>query len=159
MLFIEAHPSTTNVSRMAPLKSKIRIGIRTHNLRSGAVGANHTHNLRKRAGTGNKTPKLLKPYVPKRKEPKKVSRFFELPREIRDMIYDLAMRVDGVLAPYAAEDDIHFMDTGGQAPNVALFRVNKQIRQEATLCMMKVNKWRITVPKEIRQGNLWYCYG
>lgn len=147
---------------MAPLKSNTGGGNHAHYLRNGTGRANHTHNLRKIAGRGTNTQKQLKPYIPKRKKPKaeaakKGFRFLELPREIRDMIYDLVVRVDGVLAPYAARDDVHFLDTGGEAPDVALLRVNEQIGEEATICMMKVNTWRITVPKTgTPLGYLWH---
>lgn len=145
---------------MAPVKSNTGGVNHTHRLRNGTGRANHTHNLRKLAGRGTNTQKLLKPYVPKRKKPKvkaakKVSRFLELPRELRNMIYDLAMRVDGVLAPYAARDDVHFMDACGQAPNVALRLVNKQIGEEVTICMLKVNTWRITRPMLMKLRYQW----
>jgi len=157
---IQANSPITNVSRMAPLKSKTGGGTHTHNLRKGAGGANHTHNLRKIAGRGTNTQKLLKPYVTQRKRPKaeaakKVINFLELPREIRDMIFDLAMCVDGVLVPYREKDDHHFLDNGGPPPSLALLRVNKQIREQARMCMLRVNTWRITEPWPLRPGVLW----
>lgn len=158
---LEFCPPIIKGSGMAPVKSNTGGVNHTHKLRNGAGRANHTHNLRKLAGRGTNTQQLLKPYVPKRKKPKakaakKVSRFLELPRELRNMIYDLAMRVDGVLAPYAARDDVHFMDACSQAPNVALRRVNRQIREEATICMLKVNTWRITVPMTRKTCFRWH---
>ncbi len=142
---------------MAPLKSNTGGGNHTHNLRRKEGRANHTHNLRKRAGGGNNTQKLLKPYVPKRKQPKaeaaeKGPKFLQLPREIRDMIFDLAMCVDGVLVPYAVKDDLHYLDNGGPPPSLALLRVNKQIREQARMCMLRVNTWRITEPWPLRPG-------
>lgn len=65
------------------------------------------------------------------------------------------MCVDGVLVPYREKDDHHFLDNGGPPPSLALLRVNKQIREQARMCMLRVNTWRITEPWPLRPGVLW----
>lgn len=69
--------------------------------------------------------------------------FLGLPREIRDMIYENALCIDGVLAPYKEHWKVKG-DYDGPPPTVALFVVNKQIQSEAAPILIGKNTWRIT---------------
>jgi len=75
-----------------------------------------------------------------------MSDFEKFPREIRDMIYELCLCVDGILVPYPesfeTDDEDEVM---GHKPEVALLALNKQIRDETLPILFGKNTWRITV--------------
>ncbi|KAL8822925.1 MAG: hypothetical protein Q9191_006349 [Dirinaria sp. TL-2023a] len=74
-----------------------------------------------------------------------MSTFLKLPREIRDMIYDYCLVVNGHIVPYKenCERDTD-QDYTGEKPAVGLLAVNKAIRDEAAPTFYGKNIWRIT---------------
>lgn len=68
-----------------------------------------------------------------------------LPREIREMIYELCLGVEGILVPYPKGNDVesHY-DLKCPKPTVALLALNKQIRSEALPILYRENVWAIT---------------
>ena len=72
--------------------------------------------------------------------------FLSLPREIRNMIYQLALVVDEVLTPYnehypLKEKDLAFRK---RLPTVALLGVSKLVQLEAAEYLYGGNTWRIS---------------
>jgi len=65
------------------------------------------------------------------------------PREVRDMVYEHALCVDGVLAPCEEIFKVNG-DYRGPPPTVALLATNRQIRKEALPVLFGKNTWRIT---------------
>lgn len=77
-----------------------------------------------------------------------ISGFEKFPREIRDMIYELCLCVDGILDPYPEWfTSDHIPKIKGRKPEVALLALNKQIRDEALPILFGKNTWRITAKK------------
>jgi len=69
--------------------------------------------------------------------------FMGFPREVRDMVYELALCVDGVLAPCVEHYTID-NDYKGPPPTVALLATNKRVRDETLPVLFGKNNWRIT---------------
>ncbi|CAL8574155.1 hypothetical protein XPA_000125 [Xanthoria parietina] len=80
--------------------------------------------------------------------------FLSLPREIRDMIYEICLVVNGEIVPYPAEYEYprykpehlteqrrNYMD---RKPDVALLQVNKEIREETCPILYGRNLWRMS---------------
>ncbi|KAI4101590.1 MAG: hypothetical protein LQ339_004979 [Xanthoria mediterranea] len=80
--------------------------------------------------------------------------FLSLPREIRDMIYDYCLVVNGEIVPHPAEYEYprykpahvteqprNYMD---RKPDVALLQVNKEIREETCPILYGRNLWRMS---------------
>lgn len=101
-----------------------------------------------------------------------VSVFEKLPREIRDMIYELCLCVDGIIVPYPEWNATNYMPrVKGRKPEVALLALNKWIRDEALPILFGKNTWRITAKivnlagdhaSRLRNGyldTLWDRYG
>lgn len=71
------------------------------------------------------------------------------PREVREMVYELVLCVDGVLAAYKESYTVD-NDYEGPLPTVALLATNKQIRSETLPVLFGKNTWRITsAPKKL----------
>lgn len=101
-----------------------------------------------------------------------VSVFEKLPREIRDMIYELCLCVDGAIQPYPEWAETNYkMRIEGPRPEVALLALNKRIRDEALDILFGKNEWRITAENvnlaednasRLEDGEpdtLWHRYG
>ncbi len=74
-----------------------------------------------------------------------MSAFEKLPREIRDIIYELCLCVDEILIPYPDPWEIDFtLEFKPPQPEVALLALNRQIREEALPILFGKNTWRIT---------------
>jgi len=74
-----------------------------------------------------------------------MSGFEKFPREIRDIIYELCLCVDGILVPYPewfTSDNTPKVK--GRKAEVALLALNKQIRDEVLPILFGKNTWRIT---------------
>lgn len=101
-----------------------------------------------------------------------ISNFEKFPREIREMIYELCLCVDGILTPYP---DCSMADyrpkVKERTPEAALLALNKQIRDEAIPILFGKNIWRITANEVYLTENdasslengevdtLWHRYG
>lgn len=73
-----------------------------------------------------------------------MSAFEKLPREIRDIIYELCLCVDEILAPYPDWPTSGYEPRLNQRkPEAALLALNKQIRAEALPILFGTNTWRI----------------
>ena len=72
--------------------------------------------------------------------------FLSLPREIRNMVYELALVVDDVLTPYNEHYALEKQDlTFRKAlPTVALLGVSKLVQLEAVEYLYGWNTWRIS---------------
>ena len=70
--------------------------------------------------------------------------FNGLPQEIRDAILELCLVVEGPINPYPTyyEDRNPFEKTDHQ-PDVALLKVNKQIKAEASKTLYGSNLWKL----------------
>lgn len=69
--------------------------------------------------------------------------FMDLPREIRDIVYEKALCVKGSLAPY--KEGYHVPDDyDGPAPALTILATSKQIRDEALPVLYGKNTWRVT---------------
>lgn len=73
-----------------------------------------------------------------------MSDFMRLPREVRDMIYEEALCVDGAIAPYKESYKVDG-DHEGPLPTIALLSTCKQIRNEALPVLFGKNTWRVSV--------------
>ncbi|KAL8860701.1 MAG: hypothetical protein Q9178_002731 [Gyalolechia marmorata] len=81
--------------------------------------------------------------------------FFDLPREIRDKIYEICLVMKGEIAPFPGPKD-HLSCLAAnrvqsqqefyanQKPEVVLLQLNKQINIEATLILYGQNLWRVS---------------
>ncbi|KAL8948528.1 MAG: hypothetical protein Q9222_005296 [Ikaeria aurantiellina] len=91
--------------------------------------------------------------------------FLDLPLEIRTMIYEYCLVVQGEIVPYPAEyeyprykgdkksdQEDNYMK---RKPDVALLQVNKQIGEEARQILHGRNLWRVSLPSTKRNGESW----
>lgn len=100
-----------------------------------------------------------------------MSGFEKLPREIRDIIYELCLCLDGILIPYPDLIESEGEKIKSHELNVALLALNKQIREEALPILFGKNTWRITANEvdlaenhasSLEDGTidtLWHRYG
>ncbi len=71
--------------------------------------------------------------------------FLKLPREIRDMIYDYCLLVQGEIIPYPTYYEKEEIGRPlPQKPDIALLQVNKQIRAEAADMLYGQHVWRLS---------------
>lgn len=112
-----------------------------------AISKRISHEGKSAKMTRRKSPHQEQPdRLPKKPKAEPTTTWFkllQLPREIRDMIYEYTLCFAGALAPLAPSPDLHSADYTDPNPAISLLRANKQIWEEASLCLLKTNTWRV----------------
>ena len=70
-----------------------------------------------------------------------MTKFTDLPRKIRDMIYTLCLKEDRAIFPY--EERYRRVKPRAAVPRIALLHVSRSIRAEATIIFYSTNTWLI----------------
>lgn len=74
--------------------------------------------------------------------------FLDLPTELREMIYEYCLIVEGQINPYPTEyEKQELMRPFPRKPDVSLLQVNKLIRAEAGIILYGKNLWRLSYNK------------
>lgn len=81
--------------------------------------------------------------------------FLDLPREIRDMIYDYCLVVSDAIDPHPIPHERRRTTPRTSRPEVALLRVNRMVGAEATEALYGQNIVRLSTTT---QNNAWFIY-
>lgn len=77
-----------------------------------------------------------------------MSHFPRLPREVRDLIYEYCLVVEGILDPCTPYYEEKNPENAKRKPETALLRVNRSIGDEAAQMLYGKNVWRISYKED-----------
>lgn len=77
-----------------------------------------------------------------------MSHFLRLPREVRDLIYEYCLVVEGILDPCTPYYEEKNPENAKRKPETALLRVNRSIGDEAAQMLYGKNVWRISYKED-----------